>query len=125
MIADARPTRGNLMSAVCPSRIVANHLTSRWGALAVLGLQGKTRRFGQLRREIGGISEQMLAKTLQALEGDGLVNRVAHDVIPPHVEYSLTALGEEAAERVRALADWIETSLPKIGEEWEKRGPTT
>jgi DNA-binding HxlR family transcriptional regulator len=58
----------------------------------------------------------MLAQTLKWLEGDGLVDRVAYDVVPPHVEYSLTPLGREAAERVRALADWIETRLPRIAE---------
>lgn len=68
------------------------------------------------------MSERMLAQTLQALEGDGLVDRKAYEVIPPHVEYSLTPLGNEAAIKVRALADWIETSLPAIGKEWERRG---
>jgi DNA-binding HxlR family transcriptional regulator len=64
----------------------------------------------------------MLAQTLQWLEGDGLVNRVAYEVVPPHVEYSLTPLGREAAERVRALADWIELSLPHIARTWAERG---
>ena len=56
----------------------------------------------------------MLAQTLQWLEGDGLVRRVAHEVVPPHVEYSLTRLGIDAARRVRGLADWIELNLPKV-----------
>ena len=49
----------------------------------------------------------MLAQTLQALEGDGLVKRVAHDVVPPHVDYSLTPLGQDAARHVAALTGWI------------------
>ena len=53
-------------------------------------------------------------QTLQWLKADGLVRRDAREVVPPHVEYSLTPLGREAAERVRGLADWIETSLPRI-----------
>jgi DNA-binding HxlR family transcriptional regulator len=73
-----------------------------------------THRFSELRRAIGGVSERMLAQSLQRLEGDGLVDRVALDVVPPHVEYSLSPLGEEAAQRVRALADWIEDSLPRV-----------
>ena len=56
----------------------------------------------------------MLAQTLKALEGDGLVRRVSFDTVPPHVEYSLTRLGEEAARRVKDLADWVEESLPAI-----------
>ncbi|MFL5620318.1 MAG: winged helix-turn-helix transcriptional regulator [Gemmatimonadaceae bacterium] len=113
--------RGNLLAADCPSREVLKHVTSRWGVLVLMALEGKTRRFSELRRMIGGVSERMLAQTLQWLEGDGLVDRVAYPVVPPHVEYSLSSLGVEAAARVRTLADWIETSLPEIAERWEKR----
>ena len=114
--------RGNLMAATCPSREVLAHMTSRWGVLVLIALGSGTRRFGELRRMVGGVSERMLAQTLQWLEGDGLVDRVAYEVVPPHVEYSLTPLGEEAAERVRALADWIEVSLPRIANTWDERG---
>ena len=62
-----------------------------------------------------------LAQTLQWLEGDGLVDRLAFDVVPPHVEYRLTPLGREAAERVQGLADWIETSLPRILQAQDER----
>jgi DNA-binding HxlR family transcriptional regulator len=117
-----RLARGDLMAAACPSREVLKHVTSRWGVLVLLALRGGTHRFSGLRRAIGGVSERMLAQTLQWLEGDGLVDRVAYEVVPPHVEYSLTPLGEEAAERVRALADWIETSLPHIADTWDERG---
>lgn len=112
--------RGNLLAADCPSRDVLKHVTSRWGVLVLIALEGRTRRFSELRRTIGGVSERMLAQTLQWLEGDGLVERVAYPVVPPHVEYSLTPLGIEAAARVRALADWIETSLPEIAA-WRER----
>ena len=113
--------RGDLMAEACPSREVLKHVTSRWGVLVLMALEGGTQRFSELRRAIGGVSERMLAQTLQWLEGDGLVRRVAYQVVPPHVEYSLTPLGREAAERVRALADWIETSLPRIAQTWDKR----
>ena len=109
--------RGDLMAAACPSRQVLKHVTSRWGVLVLIALEGgETRRFSQLKRAIGGVSERMLAQTLQWLEADGLVLRIAHDVVPPHVDYRLTPLGIEAAEKVRLLADWIETSLPRITE---------
>lgn len=107
-------SRGNVLAPDCPSRPVLQHLTNRWGALAVIVLATGTHRFGALRRKIGGVSERMLAQTLQALEGDGMVNRVAHDVVPPHVEYSLTPLGSEAAAHVVALAALIEGNLPRI-----------
>ncbi|MCO6386106.1 helix-turn-helix domain-containing protein [Aliihoeflea sp. 40Bstr573] len=110
----AKMERGDLMAAACPSREVLKHVTSRWGVLVLIALRDETLRFSQLRRRVGGVSERMLAQTLQWLEGDGLVKRVAHEVVPPHVDYSLTPLGQQAAERVAALADWIETSLPKI-----------
>jgi DNA-binding HxlR family transcriptional regulator len=116
-----RMRRGDLMSAACPSRDVLKHVTSRWGVLVLLALEGGTYRFSELRRAIGGVSERMLAQTLQLLEGDGLVDRIAYEVVPPHVEYSLTPLGREVTERVRALADWIETSLPRIAESWKER----
>ena len=114
--------RGDLMAAECPSREVLKHLTSRWGVLVMIALEdGETRRFSQLKRAIGGVSERMLAQTLQWLEADGLVLRIAHDVVPPHVDYRLTPLGIEAAEKVRLLADWVETSLPQIAAGWADR----
>ena len=114
--------RGDLMAAECPSREVLKHVTSRWGVLVLMALEaGEARRFSELRRAIGGVSERMLAQTLQWLEADGLVLRKAHDVVPPHVDYRLTPLGVEAAEKVRLLADWIETSLPQIAAGWEAR----
>ena len=88
--------------------------------MVLIVLEGGTLRFSQVRRAIGGVSERMLAQTLQWLEGDGLVHRRSFDVVPPHVEYSLTPLGREAAEKVRDLADWIETSMPRIAQTWEE-----
>lgn len=108
--------RGNLMAAECPSRDVMRHLTSRWGVLVLIALTGKTCRFSELRHTINGVSERMLAQTLQWLEGDGMVLRKAYPVVPPHVEYSLTPLGQQAAQHVAALADWIEESWPLIAQ---------
>ncbi len=105
---------GNVLATDCPSRPILQHMTSRWGALVLIVLLTGTHRFSALRRRIGGISERMLAQTLQALEGDGLVARHAHDVVPPHVDYALTPLGREGAEKVLALAAWVEGRLPEI-----------
>lgn len=110
--------RGDLLSPNCSSRSVLKHVTSQWGFLVMVALQNRTLRFSELRRKVAGVSERMLAQTLQNLEHDGLVSRVAFDVVPPHVEYSLTELGSGAAEKVRALADWIESSLPEMAESW-------
>lgn len=109
------------MAADCLSREVLRHVTSRWGVLVLIALRQGTRRFSELRRMVGGINERMLAQTLQWLEGDGLVDRVAFKVVPPHVEYTLTSLGREAAEKVGALADWIEVHMPDINEHRDRR----
>ncbi|OZI63198.1 winged helix-turn-helix transcriptional regulator [Bordetella genomosp. 11] len=111
-----RLARGDLMVADCPSREVLKHVTSRWGVLVLIALEQRMHRFSELRRAIGGVSERMLAQTLQWLEADGLVARKAFEVVPPHVEYRLTPLGRECAEKVRLLADWIEINLPRIQE---------
>ena len=106
--------RGEVFSAACPSREILNHVTSRWGVLVLVALMEGTHRFSDLRRKIGGVSEKMLAQTLQQLEKDGFIDRVSLPVVPPHVEYSLTPLGEAIGSQVDSLIDWIETNLPKI-----------
>ena len=104
----------NVLAAECPSRQVLSHLTSRWGTLVMLVLLSGTHRFSALRRRIGGVSERMLAQTLQQLEADGFIHRQVYDVVPPHVEYSLTPLGREAGAHLAALTGWIEDALPRI-----------
>lgn len=110
----SRMRHGDLFLTECPSREALKHVTSRWGVLILVALMEGTHRFSDLRRKVGGVSEKMLAQTLQCLENDGFVNRVSYPVVPPHVEYSLTPLGKEVSQRVGALAEWIESNLPKI-----------
>ncbi|MBA8199550.1 winged helix-turn-helix transcriptional regulator [Citrobacter freundii] len=105
---------GNLFAEQCPSREVLKHVTSRWGVLILVALRDGTHRFSDLRRKMGGVSEKMLAQSLQVLEQDGFINRVSYPVVPPHVEYSLTPLGEQVSDKVAALADWIEMNLPQV-----------
>ena len=105
---------GNLFAEQCPSRDVLKHVTSRWGVLILVALREGTHRFSDLRRKMGGVSEKMLAQSLQALEQDGFIDRVSYPVVPPHVEYSLTPLGLQVSEKVAALADWIEVNLPSV-----------
>jgi DNA-binding HxlR family transcriptional regulator len=116
-----RMRRGDLFATQCPSRDVLKHVTSRWGVLVLVALMEGTHRFSELRRKVGGVSEKMLAQTLQYLEKDGFINRVSHPVVPPHVEYSLTPLGKEIGKQVGSLADWIEINMPKIAKAQQKR----
>jgi DNA-binding HxlR family transcriptional regulator len=108
---------------MCSPRGVLEHVTSRWGVLVLIRLLDQPHRFGELRRSIrpiGQVSEKMLAQTLQVLERDGLVQRDARPVIPPHVDYSLTDLGREAAEQVRTLAFWAHDRMDQVQEARER-----
>lgn len=98
----------------CPSRAVLEHLTGKWGVLVLGALLRGTRRFGELRREVGGVSEKMLAQTLRTLERDGLVHREVRPVIPPHVDYSLTPRGRQAAKLVRSVYVWVERNIDDV-----------
>ncbi|MBR8643246.1 helix-turn-helix transcriptional regulator [Streptomyces tuirus] len=105
--------------ALCPYRLVLEHVTSRWGVLVLIELLDRPHRFSELRRAISqyggrGVSEKMLTQTLQTLERDGLVHRDAKPVIPPRVDYSLTGLGREAAEQVRALSQWTHDRMADV-----------
>lgn len=115
--------RGEVFAVECPSRDILKHVTSRWGVLVLVALMEGTHRFSDLRRKIGGVSEKMLAQTLQQLEQDGFIDRVSHPVVPPHVEYSLTPLGGGIGRQVESLTDWIETNLPKIMKAQQARLP--
>lgn len=116
-----RMRSGELFDVDCPSRTVLQHVSSRWGGLVLVALLAGTHRFSDLRRKIGGVSEKMLAQTLQFLEFDGFVLRKSYPVVPPHVEYSLTPMGIEVARHVERLADWIEGNLPRIMDERRSR----
>jgi DNA-binding HxlR family transcriptional regulator len=105
---------GGLFSSNCPSRVVLDHVTSKWGVLVLVSLKGRTLRWGELRRSVEGVSEKMLAQTLKTFERDGLVARVALPVIPPHVEYSLTERGEELVELLHPLLKWVAQNVQEI-----------
>lgn len=100
----------------CFSRETLEHVTGRWGILVMVALHEGTYRFNALRRRVDGVSEKMLAQTLQALERDGLVHREAEPTIPPKVEYSLTPLGGQAARRLLGLIEWLEGEMPAVME---------
>jgi DNA-binding HxlR family transcriptional regulator len=98
----------------CASRGVLADVTGRWGGLALAALHEGAFRFNALRRRVDGVSEKMLAQTLQALERDGLVLREVQATIPPRVEYSLTPLGEKVAAKFVELIELVEGELGQI-----------
>jgi DNA-binding HxlR family transcriptional regulator len=97
----------NVFAAGCDSRVVLDHVTSKWGVLVIVALSETSLRWGELRRGIEGISEKMLAQTLRILEADGLVHREAQPSIPPRVDYSLTSRGQELAVHLLPLVRWV------------------
>jgi DNA-binding HxlR family transcriptional regulator len=109
----------------CPSRAVMEHLASKWGVLVqIVLLRSGTLRFSELRRAIGGVSEKMLSQTLQTLERDGVIHRLVHPVIPPHVDYSLTGLGIRTATAMGALFELLENDwheFAKAQKEYDDR----
>src|SRR5262249_47024396 len=76
---------------------------SKWNMVIVLHLRRETKRFSELQREIGSISQKALTASLRALERDGFVSRTSYATIPPRVDYALTALGTEALAAFEAF----------------------
>jgi DNA-binding HxlR family transcriptional regulator len=111
-----------VLPANCPSRTVLDHVTSKWGVLVLVALSQESLRWGELRRTIEGISEKMLASTLRTLEADGFVLRDAQPTIPPRVDYSLTELGRDLADRLLPLMDWIAGNAAAIVERGRAEG---
>ena len=103
-----------IFPSACPSRVLLDHITSKWGVLVLVSLTGRTLRWGELRCRVEGISEKMLAQTLKTFERDGLVSRVALPVIPPHVEYSLTPQGDELVALLHPLLGWVAVNAEAI-----------
>src|SRR6478736_2283127 len=104
----------NVFAKACPSRGTLEHVTGRWGTLTLGALHEGSLRFNELRRRVDGVSEKMLSQTLHALERDGLVHREAQPTNPPRVDYALTPLGREMAERLLALIDFVEGRMDDV-----------
>ena len=101
-----------------PSCMKVNQILGRmgdkWTILVITMLAEQPRRFNELKRLIGGISQQMLTRTLRALEQDGMVTRTVYPTVPPQVEYALTELGTSLSERLQQLAYWVLDHLDEI-----------
>jgi DNA-binding HxlR family transcriptional regulator len=86
----------------------------KWTVMIVMVLIERPRRFNDIKRTIGGISQQMLTRTLKALDRDGMVSRTVHPTVPPQVEYALTELGYSLSGPLRALGAWAGAHLEEI-----------
>jgi DNA-binding HxlR family transcriptional regulator len=94
---------------------ILGRIADKWTLLIidVLGEHGVV-RFTELRRHVGGISQKMLTKTLRQMERDGLVTRRVHPVIPPHVDYELSPLGESLGEAVCSIWTWVDRHMNDV-----------
>jgi DNA-binding HxlR family transcriptional regulator len=86
----------------------------KWSVFVIMMLGEKPRRFNELKRMIGGISQRMLTLTLRGLERDGLITRTVFPTIPPRVDYELTDLGRGLSEPVKVLGEWAQKHRPEI-----------
>ena len=104
----------NVYDADCPTRRILDRIADKWTALIIGLLEGQPKRFSQLQRGIGGISQKMLAQTLRSLERDGLVLRTIYPEVPPRVEYELTPLGRTLIEPIAAIRNWAESHIGTV-----------
>jgi DNA-binding HxlR family transcriptional regulator len=110
----------NVLSAQCPTRKVLDLIADKWTTLVIYLLARGRQRYGDLHRQIGGISQKMLTQTLRKLERDGLVARHVYPEVPPRTEYELTALGHTLIEPMGALCAWAEGHLGEL-EQYRRR----
>ncbi|HEY1882419.1 MAG TPA: helix-turn-helix domain-containing protein [Candidatus Cybelea sp.] len=103
--------------AACPSRLILDRIADKWTTL-IMGIleQSEHRRFNELRRSIGGISQKMLTQTLRDLERDGLVKRTIYPEVPPRVEYELTELGRTLCGPLGSLTQWAHDHMNEVKE---------
>ena len=106
---------GHSLASECSrvSRVLAR-IGDKWSVLVVMQLAEGPRRFSELKRQIGGVSQRMLTLTLRGLERDGLVTRTVYPTVPPRVDYELTALGHSLREPVEELGSWAFAHLDSI-----------
>ena len=101
--------------AGCASaREILSQVGDKWTILVIAALGEQPLRFNDMKRHIGGVSQQMLTRTLRRLERDGLIKRTVHTTIPPQVDYALTNLGRSLAIPMLELGRWALAHLPAI-----------
>ena len=89
-------------------------ISDKWVVAVMYVLSFGTKRYGELRQEIGSISQRMLTRTLRDLERNGLVDRQVYPVVPPMVEYSLTPLGETLTTVLKDLCNWAVDNFQQV-----------
>lgn len=90
----------------CPVETTLLLIGNKWKVLILRDLIDGTKRFGELKRSIGSVSQKVLTQQLRAMESDGLVHREVYAEVPPRVEYSLTELGESLKPILDAMLNW-------------------
>lgn len=96
-----------VFQANCPTQRVLETIADKWSVIVIYALsQQQTRRYSELQKIIGGISQKMLTQTLRKLERDGLVERHVYPVVPPKVEYALTPLGHTLTDLLKDVCQW-------------------
>jgi DNA-binding HxlR family transcriptional regulator len=98
----------------CEVRQILDRIADKWSLLTIALLDRRPLRFTELRRQIDGVSQRMLARTLRHLERDGLVSRTVHPTVPPRVDYELTELGSTLHETIKSLVTWTEAHQSEI-----------
>jgi DNA-binding HxlR family transcriptional regulator len=86
----------------------------KWTVKVIVALSDGTRRHSELQRELGEVTPKALTGTLRQLEYDGLVQRTVYPVVPPKVEYSLTALGKTLFDELDSLCKWAQEHQPDV-----------
>lgn len=104
----------NVYNKNCPTRLVLDRIADKWTVLVIGTLATETKRFGQLKRELDGVSQKMLTQTLRGLERDGIVHRKVYPTVPPKVEYSLTDLGKTLVSLVMEVQQWSESHIERV-----------
>lgn len=99
----------------CPVSDVIDRIGDKWSVHTIIML-GKSEklRFGELKKDIHGISQRMLTVTLKHLERDGLLTRTVYPQIPPKVEYQLTELGRSLLGQLAQLSEWAGENMNQI-----------
>jgi DNA-binding HxlR family transcriptional regulator len=98
-------------SSGCPVEAALEVIGGKWKGVTLFHLLDGVKRFNELQRDVGNVTQRMLTKQLRELEDAGLVNREVYPVVPPKVEYSLTKKGETLRPILNALKDWGETHV--------------
>ena len=98
----------------CPVETTLTLISDRWKVLIIRDLLDGTKRFGELKKSVGSISQKVLTTNLRAMEESGLLSRKVYPEVPPRVEYTLTETGDSLKPILDAMSEWVMTYQQKI-----------